>query len=66
MVGDLIADAVFLPDRFWAAAGRLARRALGRTVEPVPETSATPEASDAPRGTVPKQGGPVSAVPERP
>ncbi|MGW6723981.1 HTTM domain-containing protein [Streptomyces sp. NPDC054995] len=64
----IIADAVFLPDRFWAAAARLARRALGRTVEPqpVPETSATPEASEAPRGTVPKQGGPVTPVPERP
>ncbi|QNE73279.1 HTTM domain-containing protein [Streptomyces finlayi] len=68
----IIADAVFLPDRFWVAAGRLARRALGRTDEPqpapagAPETSGVPEASEAPRGAVPKQGGPVSPVRDRP
>ncbi|MFJ9656101.1 HTTM domain-containing protein [Streptomyces microflavus] len=65
----IIADAVFLPDRFWTAAGRLARRALGRTEEPQPEQEegpAAPEAPEAPRGAVPKQGGPVSPVHDRP
>ncbi|MEV7058449.1 HTTM domain-containing protein [Streptomyces microflavus] len=80
----IIADAVFLPDRFWIAAGRLARRALGRTEEPQPtaagapegpeapgapgarEASATPEASEPPRGAVPKQGGRVAPVRDRP
>ncbi|MBV7245095.1 HTTM domain-containing protein [Streptomyces sp. MW-W600-10] len=58
----IIADAVFLPDRFWAAAGRVARRALGRTAEaqdePVgaPETSGALDDAGTPRGAVPKQG----------
>ncbi|MEV0884835.1 HTTM domain-containing protein [Streptomyces microflavus] len=77
----IIADAVFLPDRFWIAAGRLARRALGRREEPqptaagapegpeapgAPEASATPEVSEPPRGAVPKQGGRVAPVRDRP
>ncbi|MGW9247282.1 HTTM domain-containing protein [Streptomyces badius] len=68
----IIADAVFLPDRFWVAAGRLARRALGRTAEAQPEPTAAPETSGAldtagtPRGAVPKQGGPVSPARDRP
>ncbi|MEU3438566.1 HTTM domain-containing protein [Streptomyces sp. NPDC006863] len=65
----IIADAVFLPDRFWIAAAGLARRALGRTEEPQPvqgEGPAAPEAPEAPRGAVPKQGGPVSPVHDRP
>ncbi|MFE8913337.1 HTTM domain-containing protein [Streptomyces globisporus] len=68
----IIADAVFLPDRFWAAAGRLVRRGLGRTEEArpepadVPETSGAPDETRAPRGTVPKQGSPVSRVRDRP
>lgn len=63
----IIADAVFLPDRFWIAAGRLARRALGRTEEqPQPVRGEGPEAPEAPRGAVPKQGGPVLSVPDRP
>ncbi|MEU0160916.1 HTTM domain-containing protein [Streptomyces sp. NPDC006261] len=73
----IIADAVFLPDRFWIAAGRLARRALGRTEGPQPvpagapevpeatEVSGPSEASEAPRGAVPKQGGPTSPVRDR-
>ncbi len=68
----IIADAVFLPDRFWAAVGGLARRVLGRTEVAQPVPAGTPEASDAPdgagapRGAVPKQGGPVSPVRDRP
>ncbi|MFI7083771.1 HTTM domain-containing protein [Streptomyces anulatus] len=68
----IIADAVFLPDRFWAAAGGLVRRVLGRTEEAqsvpagTPEASDTPDGAGAPRGAVPKQGGPVSPVRDRP
>ena len=59
----IIADAVFLPDRFWVAAGRLTRGALGRAEEPQPVRGDVPE---TPRGAVPKQGGPVSPVHDRP
>ncbi|SCD80043.1 MULTISPECIES: HTTM domain-containing protein [unclassified Streptomyces] len=59
----IIADAVFLPDRFWIATGRLARRALGRTEEPKPVRAEAPE---APRGAVPKQGGRATPVHDRP
>lgn len=71
----IIADAVFLPDRFWVAAGKLVRRALGRTEEPqpvaaetpeAPEAAGTPDTSEERRGVVPKQGSSVSPVPDRP
>lgn len=63
----IIADAVFLPDRFWVAVGNLARQALGRPG--VPRTGAgagAPEAPETPRGGVPKQGSPASLVRDRP
>ncbi|MEW9514093.1 HTTM domain-containing protein [Streptomyces bacillaris] len=59
----IIADSVFLPDRFWIAAGRLGRRVLGREAEP---KSARGTAPEAPCGAVPKQGGRVLPVRDLP
>ncbi|MFJ4964769.1 HTTM domain-containing protein [Streptomyces sp. NPDC088729] len=59
----IIADAVFLPDRFYIAVGGLARRALRRPGAP----RAAAGEPGARRGTVPKQHGrPTSLVRGRP
>jgi hypothetical protein len=54
----IIADAVFLPDRFYTALADRCRRAVRRTGAPL-------EASPVRSGAVPKQGNPPSAVPGR-
>lgn len=54
----IIADAVFLPDRFYTALADRCRRAVRRTGAPR-------EASPVRSGAVPKQGNPPSAVPGR-
>ncbi|MDJ0460410.1 HTTM domain-containing protein [Streptomyces sp. H27-C3] len=62
----IIADAVFLPDRFYVAVGKLVRRVRRRPGEPQTGAGA-PGASGARRGEVPKQGGhPASLVRGRP
>lgn len=55
----IIADAVFLPDRFYAWVADLCRRA-------VPRPGALQVSSEAQRGSVPKQGESVSLVRGRP